>query len=90
MKKRNTADRDSWSAVPASTRKRLREEIFKRDGYECQIRGPRCNGRAEHLDHITPRYLGGALLDPGNLRASCRPCNGAGDSPETAAPSRVW
>lgn len=51
-----------------------RQRVFDRDGHTCQIRGPRCNGRAEHLDHIDntrgPHYETDA-----NTQASCAPCN---------------
>ena len=51
-----------------------RQRVFARDNHTCQIRGPRCNGRAEHLDHIDntrgPHYETDA-----NTQAACQPCN---------------
>ena len=55
--------------------KRLRLAVLYRDGYVCQVGGPKCVGRASTVDHITPVILGGAFWDQANLRASCKPCN---------------
>lgn len=41
-----------------------------RDHHECQ----QCGARAEHVDHIIPRVLGGTD-DPANLQALCQACN---------------
>lgn len=80
----------SWSKVPRHVRARLRKQIFDRDGYECQVRGPGCTGRAEELGHIVPRRVDPSrILDPSNLRAECSVCNGTGN-PATASPSRIW
>jgi 5-methylcytosine-specific restriction endonuclease McrA len=57
---------------------RLRQAILERDGYRCQMAGPRCKGVATTADHIKPRSEGGAMWDPANLRAACRPCNSGG------------
>jgi 5-methylcytosine-specific restriction protein A len=54
----------------------LRLAILDRDGYLCRIRGPRCTTYATQVDHIVARADGGAMLDPANLRAACRRCNG--------------
>ena len=54
---------------------RIRKQILLRDGYVCQINGPRCTKVATEVDHIVPRAAGGALYDPSNLRASCLKCN---------------
>jgi 5-methylcytosine-specific restriction endonuclease McrA len=64
-----------WSDIPQSIRDRARSAVFARDNYECQIRGPRCTGKAEDLDHIIPLEMGGPILDPSNHRAACAPCN---------------
>lgn len=60
------------TSTAAHKSRRLR--VFARDKHRCQIRGPRCNGRAEHLDHIDntrgPNYETDA-----NTQASCAPCN---------------
>ena len=55
--------------------RKVRRFILERDRYECQIRARGCTGVAEHVDHIVPVVLGGAILDEENLRASCRNCN---------------
>ena len=60
--------------------RRFRIRILDRDGWQCQVRGPRCipdlriKGNAT-VDHVIPLVLGGARLDPANARAACRPCN---------------
>jgi len=62
-------------AIPA----KIRDEIWKRDGGECQYKDPltgkRC--RAKHnlqIDHVVPVAMGG-LNEPGNLRLLCREHN---------------
>lgn len=88
--------RNSWSALPQSVRDAFRLEVFERDRWACRIRGKNCTGYAEELDHIVPRHLGGALLDPDNARASCMPCNRGRRylrrrRPEVSVgPSREW
>lgn len=80
-----------WSKVPANVRRKLKDAVFQRDGNECQIKGPMCNGRAEEIDHIVPVAEDASrLLDVDNLRASCAPCNGGRISGKTAPPSRSW
>jgi 5-methylcytosine-specific restriction protein A len=69
-----TTDRELGS----SAWKRTRLEVLARDGYRCQIRGPKCNGYATEVDHVVARADGGATWNPSNLRAACRPCNSAG------------
>jgi 5-methylcytosine-specific restriction enzyme A len=55
--------------------KRLRLYVLARDHYACQIRGPRCKGYADQVDHVIDRADGGDTFDPANLRAACHPCN---------------
>lgn len=55
--------------------KRVRLIVLERDGYICQIRGPRCTRRATAVDHIIPLVMGGDAFDTMNLRASCLRCN---------------
>jgi HNH endonuclease len=55
---------------------RIRIYVLERDRYRCKIRGAHCKGDATEVDHIVPRADGGALFDPDNLRAACKPCNG--------------
>jgi hypothetical protein len=54
---------------------RIRLKILQRDGYACQVRGPKCSHKATQVDHIVPTLKGGAWWDESNLRASCGPCN---------------
>lgn len=67
--------RNRWGQLPQSVRDRVRIPVLERDGYRCQIRGPKCTGRASDVDHIVSLKDGGALLDPDNLRAACPACN---------------
>lgn len=53
----------------------LRLAVLLRDGYQCQIKGEKCTGRATTVDHVEPIAEGGAPYDPSNLRAACKPCN---------------
>ena len=55
--------------------RRIRLKILERDGYICQVKGRRCKGVADRVDHIVPVLQGGAWWDENNLRASCDPCN---------------
>lgn len=48
--------------------------VLRRDGYRCQVRGPRCTGRAtqvHHLDGVTVANLN----DVTRCVASCKQCN---------------
>lgn len=49
----------------------LRLEVLDRDGWVCQIRGPKCIGQANEVDHV------GNANDhrPEMLRAACKPCH---------------
>ena len=74
----------------------LRLRILDRDGRQCQIRLPCCEGWATHVDHIIPRSEAPELaLTPSNLRAACRSCNlylggkhGSQRTPRSSARSR--
>lgn len=57
-----------------STGKRLRFEIFKRDGFTCQYCGAQPPDVVLVVDHIHPVSKGGDN-DPLNLITSCEPCN---------------
>jgi DNA-directed RNA polymerase subunit RPC12/RpoP len=54
--------------------KKLRFEIFKRDGFVCQYCGATPPGSVLHVDHIIPVALGGKN-DQDNLITSCESCN---------------
>ena len=75
---------------PAAWR-RVRLAVLERDGWVCQIKLPKCAGKADAVDHILPVSAGGHPLHPDNLRACCTGCNtrranaAAGDRP-----SRLW
>ena len=54
--------------------RKVRTAVLERDGHACQLRLPGCTAGATTVDHILERDRGGTN-DPGNLRASCVPCN---------------
>lgn len=54
---------------------KIRPAILARDGFACQIRGPKCKRVANVVDHVLPLSLGGDPFDPANLRAACATCN---------------
>ncbi|HCU99918.1 MAG TPA: HNH endonuclease [Dehalococcoidia bacterium] len=60
-----------------------RREVFARDGWACAYCGR--NGRDLTLDHVVPRYRGGAHSWE-NLVSACKPCNHrkAGRTPSEA------
>lgn len=61
--------------------KRLRFEIFKRDGFQCQYCGATPPGALLHCDHIEPVSRGGTN-DTDNLITACQSCNlGKSDIP---------
>lgn len=55
--------------------KRLRFEIFKRDGFRCAYCGATPQQLPLHCDHVIPESKGGTD-DPANLVTACRDCNG--------------
>lgn len=64
-----------------STGKRLRFEIFKRDGFTCQYCGAQPPDVVLVIDHIHPVAAGGSN-EQVNLITACEPCNqGKSDKP---------
>jgi hypothetical protein len=57
-----------------SISKKIRFEVFKRDGFKCQYCGAKSPDVLLHVDHIEPVSKGGAN-DVMNLITSCEPCN---------------
>lgn len=62
------------STVRVAISKRLRFEVFKRDGFTCQYCGAAPPGALLECDHIHPVALGGAT-DHDNLITACFACN---------------
>lgn len=54
--------------------KRVRFEVFKRDGFVCQYCGSHPPKVVLHVDHIVAVSKGGAY-DIDNLTTACQPCN---------------
>jgi 5-methylcytosine-specific restriction protein A len=84
------------SQVYGATWRKVRLVVLERDGYRCRIGGPGCLVDADQVDHVISWRLGGAVLDPENLRAACRHCNASrggvlgGSKPAQRRPSREW
>lgn len=57
-----------------SVGKRLRFEIFKRDGFTCRYCGATPMATVLQIEHVIPKSKGGTD-DPVNLVTSCQPCN---------------
>lgn len=64
------------NAAPKNVTKRLRFEIFRRDGFRCRYCGlPAAEtGEGLTIDHVIPKALGGTN-EPGNLVTACKDCN---------------
>ena len=54
--------------------RKLRHEVFKRDGYRCRECGASKDETSLEIDHIVPVARGGTN-DIGNLQTLCRECN---------------
>lgn len=65
--------------------KTWRLQVLDRDDWTCQIRGPRCIGRANIADHILAVLFGGSEYDLGNGQAVCLPCHKPKVAAEAAA-----
>lgn len=69
--------------------KRLRFEVFKRDGFTCQYCGAHPPGATLHVDHIIAVACGGTN-DINNLVTACDNCNlGKSDVPLDAVPQSL-
>lgn len=76
--------------------RKVRARVLARDGWVCRmVEG--CETRATTVDHVVPLSLGGALLDPANLRAACAAHNASAGASlprvparELGTPSRRW
>lgn len=57
--------------LPSDWASYRRPTVLERDGYRCQIQGPRCLGRATEVDHM------GAADDHRleMLQSVCKPCH---------------
>ena len=72
-----------------SISKRVRFEVFKRDGFVCHYCGTHPPGVILHVDHITAVANGGEN-DMDNLVTSCESCNlGKGARPLTVVPQSL-
>jgi len=72
----------------STTWRKVRLAVLERDGWQCQLRLPRCRGTATEADHIVDWRQGGDPYDPTNLRAACKPCNVAQRNRRVAARAR--
>src|SRR3990170_1263846 len=72
-----------------SISKRVRFEVFKRDGFTCQYCGATPPKVILHLDHITAVANGGSN-DQDNLVTSCENCNlGKSSIPLSSVPKSL-
>ncbi len=81
------------SAEPTTKRqavgKRVRFEVFKRDGFKCMYCGAHPPDVLLQCDHIEPVSLGGSN-EPDNLITACQPCNiGKSNIPLSAVPTSL-
>lgn len=75
--------------VRAAISKRLRFDVFKRDGFVCQYCGSHPPAVVLEVDHINPVSNGGAT-DIDNLITSCFACNrGKAAEPLTVVPQSL-
>jgi 5-methylcytosine-specific restriction enzyme A len=51
-----------------------RAKALQRDAHMCVVRGPRCLGRADQVDHVISVANGGTDDLP-NLASTCKPCH---------------
>ncbi len=69
--------------------KRLRFDVFKRDGFKCMYCGNCPPAVLLHVDHINPVARGGKN-DNDNLVTACEPCNqGKSDVPLSVVPQSL-
>lgn len=61
--------------------RKLRADVLAGDPICAMCR----RARATTVDHIVPLALGGALLDPYNVRPACGPCNYRAGQKQTTA-----
>lgn len=67
--------RESLTVPRKPLSKRLRFEVFKRDGFRCVYCGATPQDCALHVDHVVACANGGTG-DPSNLVTACQACNG--------------
>ena len=60
--------------------RKTRARILLRDGYTCQVQGPRCTGTASTVHHTLGR---GVSERDDDLQACCKACNDWVGSPES-------
>ena len=65
--------------------KRLRYEVFRRDGFTCRYCGAKPPEAELTTDHVVPVALGGTD-EPSNLVTACGPCNSGKTSSSPDAP----
>lgn len=68
-----------------SVTKRLRYEVFRRDGHTCRYCGAGAPDVQITVDHVVPLALGGTD-EPANLVTACRSCNAGKSSMPVDAP----
>jgi 5-methylcytosine-specific restriction protein A len=71
----------NWNRYPSKSRRsrgpgwnQRRARVLSRDGFECQLRGPRCAVLATEVDHVL-NVANGGTDDMSNLVSACTPCH---------------
>jgi 5-methylcytosine-specific restriction enzyme A len=81
------SDKQIRKIYSSSTWRRVSKRVLERDGYQCQIGGDKCLGKATQADHVVPLSLDGLAYEMTNLRAVCQPCHSARRKSVSNAPA---
>ena len=74
----------------ASEQEQFRRVVLARANYRCEIRGPKCLGRATIGDHVVPWAQGGSHDPITNGQAVCGPCHDEKTQSEAAYGRNRW
>lgn len=67
--------------------RKTRLVVLQRDNWQCMVKGPRCTGVADTVDHVVALVDGGSMYDLNNLRAACARCNYGKGSAQARTPA---
>ena len=71
---------DTFSLLSHEVKNEMKEQVLKRDGYECSTKnGHGCGIEWEppclEMDHIIPISMGGPICDTSNIQLLCHNCH---------------